>query len=91
MEVHTAGLGEQWDVGGQDGSGSANMEMTLVWFGRLAGVGGAVLCVVAVLLRLGGTYYLGEIPVGQVFQVGMAAMLAGCLGLLGAIYERVNR
>lgn len=67
------------------------MEMALVWIGRVAGVAGAVLCVVAVVVRLGGTYYLAEIPVGQVFQVGMAAMLAGCLGLLAAVYERLNR
>jgi len=67
------------------------METALVWFGRLAGAGGAVLCAVAVVVRLGGTYYLAEIPVGQLFQVGVAAMLAGCLGLLAAVYERLNR
>jgi len=64
------------------------MEELLVWIGRLAGVAGVALCVVAVVARLVGAYWLGGFQVGTLLQVGVAAMVLGCLGYLAALTER---
>ena len=64
------------------------MEELLVWIGRLAGVAGVALCAVAVVARLVGAYWLGGFQVGTLLQVGVAAMVLGCLGYLAALTER---
>jgi len=64
------------------------MQELLVWIGRLAGVAGVALCVVAVVARLVGAYWLGGFQVGTLLQVGVAAMVLGCLGYLAALTER---
>ncbi len=60
----------------------------LLWIGRLAGLAGVVVCAVSVAIRLSGEFYLGGFAVGQIFQIGIAAMLVGCLGFLWALAER---
>ncbi|HKC45267.1 MAG TPA: hypothetical protein VKC64_15670 [Burkholderiales bacterium] len=66
------------------------MEKALLWIGRAAGIVGVVVCAVAVLTRLGGVFWLAGLQVGTLLQVGMAAMLFGCLALLAAITEQLR-
>jgi len=58
------------------------MESVLLLLGRLAGIAGLLLCVAAVLLRLGGSYYIGSLQVGTLLQAGIAAVGIGCFFLL---------
>jgi hypothetical protein len=66
------------------------MNNLLLWLGRVAGVGGVSLCVVAAVARISGHYFLGSFQVGTLLQAGMAMMIAGCLGLLAVLTERSN-
>ena len=50
--------------------------------GQLSGIVGALLCVVSVLFRLKGDYWLGGFQLGTLLQVGIAAMVFGCFSLL---------
>jgi Na+-transporting NADH:ubiquinone oxidoreductase subunit NqrD len=70
--------------------GENPMEKVFLWIGRAAGIIGVVLCAVAVLTRLGGALWLSGFQVGTLLQVGMAAMLLGCLALLASITERLR-
>ncbi len=65
------------------------MERLLVWIGRVAGGGGAILCAVAAAVRLSGQYWLGGLQVGTLLLGGVAAMIGGCLCLLEALTERL--
>jgi len=58
------------------------MESVLLLLGRLAGIAGLLLCVAAVLLRLGGSYYIGSLQVGTLLQAGIAALGIACFFLL---------
>jgi hypothetical protein len=60
----------------------------MLWIGRVAGIAGAFLCVVAVLVRIGGRFWLGSFQVGTVLQAGIAAMIVGCLCFLVVLTER---
>ena len=64
------------------------MDDLLLWVGRVAGVGGLLLCVLAVVMRISGHYWLGGFQVATLFQAGMAAMIAGCLSFLAVLTER---
>lgn len=64
------------------------MEDLLLWIGRIAGIGGVLLCAVAVVARFSGHYLLGAFQVGTLFQAGIAAMIAGCLCFLVVVTER---
>lgn len=66
------------------------MENLLLWIGRLAGAGGALLCVVAALARVTGRYWLGSFQLGTLFQAGIAAMVVGCLCLLLVLLARID-
>ena len=66
------------------------METLLIALGRLAGLAGAVLCMVAGVARLTGAYWLGGFQLTTLLQVGVAAMVLGCLCLLMALLERVG-
>lgn len=67
------------------------METLLLWVGRLAGVGGVVLCTWAVVIRVRGSYFAGGFQVGTVLQAGMTAILIGCLCLLVVLTNRSRR
>ncbi len=67
------------------------MESLLLWIGRLGGTGGAILCAVAVLVRVRGVYSFAGFQVGTLLLAGIAMMLAGCLGYLAALAERPRR
>jgi len=64
------------------------MNDLLLWVGRMAGVAGVLLCAVAGAARIGGHYWLGSFQVGTLLQVGMAIMIAGCLGFLAVLTQR---
>ena len=66
------------------------MEQLLVWIGRCAGIGGVALCAIAIVARLSGAFWLGGFQVGTLLQVGMAAMLVGCLAFLAVITEQLR-
>jgi len=57
------------------------MDAMLV-IGRVAGVLGVLVCALAVVVRVGGSYLVGGYQVGTLFLAGIAAMVAGCLCLL---------
>lgn len=67
------------------------MTILLLWIGRIGGAFGVLLCVIAVLARLGGMYGVAGLQVGTLLLGGMAAMLVGCLGYLAAIAEFQRR
>jgi len=58
------------------------MESLLLLLGRLAGIGGLALCVVAAVARLQGNFYLGAMQVGTLLQAGVAAIVIACFFLL---------
>lgn len=60
----------------------------LVQIGRIAGIAGIVLCVVAIVWRVLGNFGLMSFSVGALLQVGMAGVLVGCFCLLLAQAER---
>lgn len=66
------------------------MTNVLLWLGRIAGIAGALISVVAVMVRLSGRYWLGGFQVGTLLQAGMAAMLLACLCLLATLTARMD-
>ncbi len=58
------------------------MKTVLRWIGRLAGLAGIIACAVSLALRLSGTYWLADVPVGTLYQAGVGAMVAACLAYL---------
>jgi hypothetical protein len=58
------------------------MDEVLLWLGRLMGVVGALVCAVALVVRLSGQYTFSGFEIGTLFLGGTAAMVAGCLCLL---------
>lgn len=64
------------------------MNGLLLLVGRLAGVVGGVVILVAVLTRLGGNFYLGTLSTGTLLQGGMAALLIACVCLLQVLVAR---
>lgn len=58
------------------------MDALLLWLGRAAGFGGALICAIAVLFRLSGGYFLGGFQVGTLLLAGAVTMLFGCVCLL---------
>lgn len=60
----------------------------LVQIGRIAGIAGIVLCVIAVVWRVLGNFGLMGFSVGALLQAGMAGVLVGCFCLLLAQAER---
>lgn len=64
------------------------MNNLILWLGRVAGASGMLLCATAATLRLNGIYWLGGFQIGTLLQMGMAAMIAGCLCFLVLLTER---
>lgn len=63
------------------------MNDVLVLVGRLAGIAGALVCLVAGATRLLGNFYLMGFAVGTLLQAGMAGLLIGCFALLLARHQ----
>jgi len=66
------------------------MDNLLLLVGRLAGIGGALLCAVAVAFRVSGRFLLGAFQLGTLLQAGIAAMILGCFCLLAVLTERAR-
>jgi hypothetical protein len=66
------------------------METLLIWTGRLAGLAGVVVCVIAGATRLSGAHWLGQFQATTLLQVGVAGMVLGCLCLLMVLLERLG-
>lgn len=64
------------------------MELLLLWVGRVAGAAGALLALLAGIVRLSGQFWLGSFQVTTLLQGGMAGMLLGCLCLLAVLTQR---
>jgi hypothetical protein len=60
----------------------------LVMLGRLAGLAGILVCLVAGIARLLGNFYLGGFAVSTLLQAGMAGVLIGSFALLLALNQR---
>lgn len=67
------------------------MKGLLLWLGRIAGVGGALVCALSVFARLKGDYFLGGFQVGTLLQAGTAAMTFACLCLLAGLAQGAGR
>jgi hypothetical protein len=67
------------------------MENLLLWIGRLAGLVGIVVCAAAVGARVTATWTLGGVPVGTLFQAGMAVMILACLAYSADLAERARK
>ncbi|MEO7150112.1 MAG: hypothetical protein ABIX46_00140 [Burkholderiaceae bacterium] len=66
------------------------MNNLLLWIGRSAGLAGALVCVIAVLTRLSGTFWLAGLQVTTWLLAGMALMLGACLSYVAALAERAS-
>jgi hypothetical protein len=64
------------------------MDNLLVMLGRLAGIAGVVLCLVAGIARILGQFYLAGFSVSSLLQAGMGGLLIGCFALLLALHGR---
>ena len=63
------------------------MNNLLLWIGRTAGLAGALVCVMAVLVRLSGHFWFGGLQTTTWLLGGMALMLAACLSYAAAVAE----
>ncbi|MEF8717821.1 MAG: hypothetical protein V5B35_17425 [Candidatus Accumulibacter necessarius] len=61
------------------------MNGLLLLLGRIAGIGGLLLCVAAAVVRLQGKYYMGGFQLTTLLQAGIAATVVGCFFLLWAL------
>lgn len=60
----------------------------LPWLGQIAGTVGALLCIISILFRLRGEYWVGGFQAGTLLQAGSAAMIFGCFCLLVLLTRR---
>ena len=63
------------------------MNNLLLWIGRVAGISGALVCLIAVLVRVSGNYWLAGLQVTTWLLGGMALMLGACLSYAAAMAE----
>jgi hypothetical protein len=64
------------------------MQQFFVTLGRLAGVIGVAICLVAGVARVLGHFYLGGFSAAALLQGGMGLVLIGCFLLLLALQPR---
>ena len=64
------------------------MRNALIWIGRLVAVLGVAIMVAAVGFRLGGIYFIGNLQVGTLLNVGLAGMVLACVCFLAALTSR---
>jgi hypothetical protein len=64
------------------------MTRLLMWVGRLCGLLGVALLLLAIGFRAGGQWHLGSLSVGSVLQGAVAVMVVGCLAYVAALAER---
>lgn len=66
------------------------MNDLLLWSGRIAGLGGLLLCLFAVVVRVTGAYWVAGFQVGTLLQAGTAAMAFGALCFLAWLVEHAR-
>ena len=66
------------------------MNDVLLWVGRVAGVVGALLCVAAIAIRIGGQFWFAGYQTGTLLLAGSAAMVGGCLCFLWVLTGRLG-
>jgi hypothetical protein len=66
------------------------MDTLLLTLGRLAGLAGAVIFIVAVGARLMGVYWLAGFQAGTMLLAAVAVMVLGCFLLLLALVGRAG-
>ena len=66
------------------------MNRVLLAVGRVAGFAGAILCALAVVLRIGGRYTIGDFQLGTLLVAGIAAMTGACFCLLLFVVNRAD-
>ena len=64
------------------------METVLLWIGRLAGLLGVALALIAVGARLAGAFWIAGFQAGTLLQAGIAAMVLACLAHLVVLASR---
>jgi hypothetical protein len=65
------------------------MQQLMKWGGNAAAVLGILCCAVAVLVRLGGSYYTpGGVEAMSVFSLGVGLMVFACLAKLELLLQR---
>ncbi len=63
----------------------------LLWLGRIAGLGGALVCALALGARLTGEYWIAGLQVGTLLHAGTAAMVFGGLCFLAWLVEHARK
>lgn len=53
-----------------------------VWIGRIGGLGGVLMFLIAAAARLSGQYFLAGFQVGTLLQVAIAGMIFACFCFL---------
>lgn len=64
------------------------MMNALLWLGRISGLLGTLLCLVSVVFRLLGNYWLGGFQVGTLLQAGVAGLAFASFCLLLYLTQR---
>jgi hypothetical protein len=64
------------------------MTRWLIGIGRLCGLLGVALLLLAVGFRALGQWHIGSLAVGSVLQGAVAVMVVGCLAYVAALAER---
>jgi hypothetical protein len=67
------------------------MAQLMTWVGRFAGCLGLLVCAVALGARLTGSWAVAGISIGTLLQLGMAAMILGCLAYCAVLVESRDR
>ena len=58
------------------------MNNKLEMLGRVLGVIGTIACVIAIVLRLMGSFLIGGVGLGAIIQGGTALVAIGCFAIL---------
>jgi hypothetical protein len=67
------------------------VETAFLGIGRLAGIVGVIVCLIAAGARLTGAFWVGSFQAGTLFLAGVASMTLGCLALLVVLTIRTHR
>ncbi len=64
------------------------MKTLIYWGGYGCATVGVLTCVLSGLLRLTGTYRLGGLDTGTLFQLGIGLMVVACLAMLQRLLQQ---
>ena len=66
------------------------MNELLLWLGRVAGLGGLLLCLVALGSRFSGSHWVAGFQVGTLLQGAMAYTVCGHISDLAWLFENTR-